>query len=199
MPGVSTPALSLPYPSLESVPCGKTIIVNGASSSTGSMTTQIATAAGLKVIAITSASNFEFAKSCGAVEVFDYRDVSVIDKVVEATLKIGEDFVGIFDAISIPGTYTNDLAILAKLGGGHLACTHPPPDNVPDNVKSGMIFAVNEISHPVWRNFVTPALRERKLKCLPPPMVVGKGLEHIQDALKKCKDGVSATKLVVEL
>ncbi|KAJ9484269.1 hypothetical protein VN97_g9112 [Penicillium thymicola] len=35
--------------------------------------------------------------------------------------------------------------------------------------------------------------------CFPPPLVVGKGLEHIQYALQMSKAGVSATKLVVEL
>jgi hypothetical protein len=37
------------------------------------------------------------------------------------------------------------------------------------------------------------------LKCLPPPTVVGKGLEYIDYALKMSKAGISATKLVVEL
>jgi hypothetical protein len=62
-----------------------------------------------------------------------------------------------------------------------------------------MIFGVNDVVAPVWREFVTPALQDGKLQCLPPPVIVGKGLEHIQDALNKCKAGVSATKLVVEL
>ena len=199
MPGVATPALGLPYPSLEPVSSSKTLVVYGGSSSVGSMTTQLATAAGLKVISIASASNFDFSKSCGAVEVFDYHDLSFVDKVVEAAARSGQDFVGIFDAISTPETYANDLAILAKLGGGHLACSHPPPDNVPENVKAGMIFAVNDIATPVWRDYVTPALQVGKLKCFPPPTIVGKGLEQIQEALRKCEAGISATKLVVEL
>lgn len=53
LPGVSTPALGLPYPTLEDpVPSlGKTLVVWGGSSSAGSMTIQIATAAGVHVIA----------------------------------------------------------------------------------------------------------------------------------------------------
>ena len=199
MPGVATPALGLPYPSLEPAPSSKTLVVYGGSSSVGSMTTQLATAAGLKVISIASARNFDFGRSCGAVEVFDYHDPSFVEKVAEAAAKSGQEFVGIFDAIATPETYANDLAILAKLGGGHLACVHPPPDNVPENVKAGMIFAVDDVATPVWRDYVTPALQAGKLKCLPPPSVVGKGLEQIQEALKKCEAGVSATKLVVQL
>ncbi len=49
MPGVSTPALGLPFPSLEPSPIGKTLVVYGGSSSVGSMTIQLAKAAGLHV------------------------------------------------------------------------------------------------------------------------------------------------------
>jgi len=199
MPGVATPALGLPYPSLEPTSSNKTLVVYGGSSSVGSMTTQLATAAGLRVISITSARNSGFSRSCGADKVFDYHDPLFVEKVVEAAAKSGQDFVGIFDAISTPETYANDLAILAKLGGGHLACSHPPPNNVPENVKAGMIFAVDDVATPVWRDYVTPALQAGKLKCLPPPTVVGKGLKQIQEALKNCEAGVSATKIVVEL
>ena len=202
MPGVPTPALGLPYSSLQHpVPSlGKTLVVYGGSSSVGSMTTQLATAAGVYVISVAGVHNFDFSKRCGAAQVFDHNDPSVADKLVEAVGKSGQrEFVGIFDAIATPETYAHDLAILAKLGGGHLACVHPPPADVPANVEAGMIFAVNDVAKPVWKNYVTPALQVGKLQCLPPPTVVGKGLEHIQDALQKSKAGVSATKLVVEL
>jgi NADPH:quinone reductase-like Zn-dependent oxidoreductase len=201
MPGVFTPALGLPYPSLESPApsSGKTLVVYGGSSSVGSMATQLATAAGIHVISIAGAHNFDFSKRCGAAHVFDHKDPLVADKVIKAVGKSGKAFIGIFDAIASPETYAHDLAILAKLGGGHLACVHPPPNNVPANVKAGMIFAVNDIATPVWKEYVTPALQAGKLQCLPPPSVVGKGLERIQEALKKSKAGVSATKLVVEL
>ena len=70
---------------------------------------------------------------------------------------------------------------------------------MPSDVKPGIIFAVSDVSTPVYRDFVTPALQSGKLKCLPPPTIVGKGLEHINDALRKSKAGGSATKLVMEL
>lgn len=201
LPGVSTPALALPYPSLEEpvASVGKILVVNGGSASTGSMTTQIATASGINVIALTSAKNFGLSKTCGATEVFDHNDPDIVDKVTKAVRDSGEEFIGIFDAISIPDTYRMDLTILAQLGGGQLACTHPPPAKVPDNVAAGMIFGVDDVATPVWKDFVTPALASGKLKCLPPPTIVGKGLENIDEALKKSKAGVSATKLVVEI
>ena len=52
LPGVSTPALGLPYPSLQDhVPSlGKTLVVYGGSSSAGSMTVQVAAKSGIHVI-----------------------------------------------------------------------------------------------------------------------------------------------------
>lgn len=205
MPGVATPALGLPYPSLEqpAPPVGKTLIVYGGSSSTGSMTTQIATAAGIRVISIVGTHNIDFSKRCGASVVIDRNDPDLVDQVVAAVEASGpkSEFVGIFDSISEPDAYANDLAILTKLGGGHLACVHPPPAaaDLPANVTAGMIFAVNDIATPVWRDYVGPALEAGSLQCLPPPLIVGKGLEHIQAALEMSKRGVSAAKLVVEL
>ena len=206
MPGVLTPALALPYPTLQTPApsSSKTLVVNGASSSVGSMTTQIATAAGITVLAIAGAHNNDLVKRCGAAQVFDRKDPSVVETVVSAVSNHSNqsEFVGVFDAISTPETYAIDLAIFNKLGGGgHLATVHPPPDSkeVPANVKTGMIFAGNDVATPVFRDYLTPALRSGKLKCLPPPAIVGKGLEFVNEALKKCKAGVSATKLVVEL
>ncbi|CAG8896703.1 unnamed protein product [Penicillium egyptiacum] len=202
MPGVATPALGLPYPSLQEMPSSsKTLVIYGGSSSVGSMTTQLATAAGLRVIAIAGAHNFEFSKRCGAAQVFDRNDISLAHKVSDAVRKDSGEFVGIFDAIATPETYAHDIAILDQLGGGHLACVHPPPPatDLPANVNAGMIFAVNDIATPVWEGYVTPALQSGKLQCLPPPFVVGNGLESIQSALEKCKAGISALKLVVEL
>ncbi len=202
MPGVSTPALGFPYPTLHTPApsASKTLIVYGASSSVGSVTTQIAAATGINVIAIAGAHNHDLVKRCGAAQVFDHKDSSVVEKVINAATASQNEFVGIFDAISTPETYARDFTIFEKLHGGYLACVHPSPvDNVPSNVKIGMIFAVNDVATPVYEDFVTPALQSGKLKCLPPPTVVGRGLEHVNDALKRSKAGVSGTKLVVEL
>ena len=201
MPGVLTPALGLGYPSLGASigSAGKVLVVYGASSSVGLTTTQIAAAAGITVIAIASAHNQDLVKSAGASKIFDHKDASIVEKVVDAAKTSGAGFVGVFDAVSIPDSYARDLEILERLGGGHLATVHPPPENVPSNVNSGMIFAVNDVATPVFENFVTPALNTGKLKPLPPPTIVGHGLKSVQTGLEKIKQGVSGTKLVVEL
>lgn len=224
MPGVATPALGLPYPSLDldeaqglhSDPLNKTVIIYGGSSSVGLMTTQLATAAGITVLSICSAHNAEMSKKSGAVEVFNYHDPSFMEQIVAATHEPrfkNHEVIGIIDAVSTPETYTNDLTLLAKLsdkaGDGtapkHLACVHPPPSapsTIPDHIKTGMIFAINPIATPVWTDYVTPALRAGKLKCLPPPYVAEKGLAGIQKALDRYREGgegISGRKVIVEL
>jgi hypothetical protein len=206
LPGIYTPALALPYPSLKDAvkpSAGKTIIVYGGSSSVGSMTTQLAAASGLHVISIVGAKNFALSKESGATECIDHKDPSLVDRVVEAVRNSGGEFVGIIDAISIPDTIRVDLKILEQLDGGHLGLTHPHmgEEVVPDNVEIGMVWSggVNQITDPMWRAYVGAALKFGKIKCLPPPTIVGKGLEYIQEALNLSKAGVSATKLVIEL
>lgn len=199
MPGVATPALALPFPSLDEVEdIGKTLVIYGGSSSIGSMTTQLARAAGINIISIVGTTNIDLAKQAGANIVVDRHEGDIVSRVTQAVKLVGGEFIGIFDAIGDETTFANDVAILEKLGGGHLACTHPPPA-VPEKVKAGMIFAVNDIADSVWKDFVTPALQSGKLKCLPPPLVVGNGLGAIQRGLEMSKTGVSGAKLVVSL
>ncbi|KAH6698466.1 chaperonin 10-like protein [Leptodontidium sp. MPI-SDFR-AT-0119] len=199
MPGVLTPALGLPFPSLEPSPIGKTLVVYGGSSSVGAMTIQLAKAAGIYVIAIAGAHNADLCRRCGADEVFDHKDPAVVERVLAAIAKSGNELAGIVDPISSAGSYAHDIAILAKQGGGQIAGSHPPPVEVPAAVKAGMFYAVSDIAAPVWKDYVTPALKAGKLQCLPPPTVVGKGLEFVQEGLKKSNAGVSGTKVVIEL
>ena len=186
-----------PFPSTNPASTGKVIVVYGGSTSVGSMTSQLATAAGIRVISIASPRNFDFCRTCGASNVFDYNNSNVVEDVVKAVGS--DDYVGIFDAISDENAYAIDLAIMEKLGGGKMATTHPPPENTPSNVKAEWMLGVGEHSAPIWKDFVTKALESGQLKCLPEPLVVGKGLESLQMALEKSKAGVSARKLVVEL
>ncbi|CAJ2506685.1 Uu.00g078710.m01.CDS01 [Anthostomella pinea] len=74
MPNISAPALGLPYPLLEPPSIIKTLMVYGGSSPVGSMTTQLAMAACISVIAVASEKNFDLCRSCGEFEVFDYHD-----------------------------------------------------------------------------------------------------------------------------
>lgn len=191
--------LGLPYPSLNPTSSGKTIVIWGGSSSVGALATQLATASGARVVSTASAHNHAFAKSLGASEVVDYREASAVDDVVKAVKSVGGDFVGVYDAISNEDSYKSVLPIAEKLGGGSVAVTLPPPKDVPSGVKIGNVFGINSNTHPIWESYITPALQQGKLRCVPEPLVVGKGLDSVQKGLDTNKKGVSAKKVVIEL
>lgn len=128
-----------------------------------------------------------------------YKSSSAADDIVSAVKSAGGDFVGVYDAISLPESFAINLPVLEKLGGGQLPTVLPGPENVPSNVKTGTVFAINPVTHPLWKDFMLPALEMGSLKCLPEPMVVGKGLEKVEEACQANKKGVSAKKVVVEL
>ncbi|KAI4867401.1 GroES-like protein [Hypoxylon rubiginosum] len=57
----------------------------------------------------------------------------------------------------------------------------------------------NVVSRAVFRDFLPRALAERQFVPAPPPLVVGTGLEKIQEAMDLQMKGVSAQKIVVSL
>lgn len=72
-------------------------------SAIGRTATQLATAAGIRVVGTASPRNHGLVRACGADQVFDYKSSTLVDDVVNA---VGKDqFVGIYDAISAPETY----------------------------------------------------------------------------------------------
>lgn len=75
--------LQLDYPKLGSPKNGKSFLVWGGSSAVGSNAIQLVTAAGYDVITTCSKKNFDYVKSLGAVQVFDYRDSDVTEKVAQ--------------------------------------------------------------------------------------------------------------------
>jgi len=90
--GVSTAAcglfqkdqLGLRYPSANAVPTGETLLVWGGSTSVGSNAIQLAVAAGYEVITTSSPRNFEYVKSLGASQVFDYNSPTVVPDIIAA-------------------------------------------------------------------------------------------------------------------
>lgn len=181
---------------------GKTLVVYGGSSSVGALTIQLAVASGAHVIAIASSHNHDFVKSLGASSAFDYKSSSIVDDVVKAVNDTGaNNFYGVYDAISTADSYKITVPILEKLGQGNLATTLPGPENLPKASKQGNVFAISEVTHPLWEDngYLEQALAQGKLKAVPEPQVVGKGLESVQKGLDANKKGVSAKKVVIEL
>ncbi len=90
--GISTAAcglfqkdfLALNYPSADSKPTGKTLLVWGGSTSVGSNAIQLAVAAGYEVIATASPKNFGYAKALGASMVFDYASKTAAADIIKA-------------------------------------------------------------------------------------------------------------------
>ena len=191
--------LGLPSPSLDPKPSGKTVVVWGGSSSVGALTIQVAVAAGMKVIATSSKRNFDFCKKCGATDVFDYSDSSVVENVINAVKRSGGEFSGVYDTVSFADSYKASTTIVERFGGGALVTTVPGLPEAPTGVKNIPVFGLGPFTHSFWKEYVTPALEQGSLKCLPEPMVVGQGLEKLQEAFDLQKKGVSAKKVVVTL
>ena len=196
----------------------KCILVWGGSSSVGATAIQLARAGDATVLATASARNLDALRSeLGADHVFDYKSGRVVEDIV-ATVKHlhasrGVEFVGIYDAISEPETFKAALGpIFDGLASEKLISEKKlvmvlPPSDLPEDVKVSTVFAgmllpghgYDGLTGVVWGMFVPEALETGRLKPLPPPLVVGKGLEAIQGGMDQSKKGVSFRKVVVEL
>lgn len=62
-----------------------------------------------------------------------------------------------------------------------------------------VLEAGSEVCGYIWGEWIPSTLIGGTLRCKPEPCVVGTGLEHVQTACDRLRDGVSAMKLVVEL
>jgi len=195
-------SLELPDASLSPKSSGKTVLIWGGSSSVGCSAIQLAVAAGHEVVTTASSHNHELCKSLGASQVFDYTKDSIVDDLVKA-LK-GKKIVGAMDTISEPATVKKCAEVLSQLDGGKfIATTLPPPEGLASGVKANGVFAVtikdNDVGPAVWDRFLPKALAAGKFQAKPDPMVIGHGLEHVQEGCEINKKGVSGKKVVVTL
>jgi hypothetical protein len=145
-------------------------------------------------------------KALGADLVLDHNRESSIPDVLVAIKESGKKFVGIVDCISVPESLRPCYSILYQsLPTNKLVSLLPMPDAPEDlnitfaRATSIMSGAHKHVGEAIWGGYVPAALIEGKLKAVPKPVVIGKGLEVIQDALTIQKKGVSAVKVVVDL
>ncbi|KAH7112493.1 chaperonin 10-like protein [Dendryphion nanum] len=192
--------LALEWPTLLPKTSDKKPIIYGGSSSVGTVGIQLAAATEAYVVAVASPKNFDLCRSCGVHEVFDHNDPLVIDRVVQ-TVKAAKptDFVGILDAVSEEESFKIVVAMIEKLGSGNLTTVLAGPKDIPSHSKTSCIEGINNIADPLWADLIAPALEEGKLKCLPEPYVIGRGLESVEKGCLTNKKGVSTKKLVIEL
>ncbi|KAL5114580.1 hypothetical protein ACEQ8H_007549 [Pleosporales sp. CAS-2024a] len=201
-----TLALSMPTSSASGKPAaasGKAVLVWGGSSSVGATAIQLAAAAGHKVVSVASAHNLDKLRSLGAAAAIDYKSAGAADEIV-AALK-GAEYVGVCDCIGTPEAAQAWAPVYKKLGGRYASVMPPSGTGFPEGIEGGAVFAPSVasadkyIGDAVWAKFVPEALESGALKALPPPVVVGRGLESVQKGLEAQKKGVSFGKIVIEL
>ncbi|EUC27719.1 hypothetical protein COCVIDRAFT_19901 [Bipolaris victoriae FI3] len=219
--------LALDPPSLKSEKKGKTVLIWGGSTSVGANAIQLATASGYEVITTASPKNFNFVKSLGATHVFDYHSATAVQDIIgvlkgselagsvaigdgsmEACIKIVAASSGVkFIAQAslpmpsqIPPTGMNMVSFIARFLWFKVSTmVNCKVKGIGYKFIWGDDVMENEVGSAIYEHFLPGALAAGKYKCAPEPVVVGKGLDQIQEALERIKKGVSAQKLIVVL
>ncbi|GAA6020317.1 hypothetical protein JCM10207_003224 [Rhodosporidiobolus poonsookiae] len=204
---LSLPSSSSAAPSVRDQP-HKTLLVTGGASSVGSAAVQLASAAGLRVIATASPAHFELVRSLGAAVVVDYRSATAVEDVLSAIEEAGGDFAGAFDA---PGSEAStalavQVAARVKSGKRFVATTSRAELDLPEGVLSGAVFALDPVfknngalARALYADFVPAALAAGLLKPAPKPLVVGEGLKEVQQGLEALEKRVSGNKVVARI
>jgi NADPH:quinone reductase-like Zn-dependent oxidoreductase len=205
---------------------GETLLVWGGSTSVGCNTIQLAVASGYEVITTCSPKNFKAVKALGASQLFDYNSPTVIPDIIKAfkgktsagAYSIGA---GAADACREILSHCNGKKFIAM-------ATYPMPQKplesfvlprtmfgfVSWNIKhwilceikgvnSKFIFAYslidNGVGKMIYEEYLPKALAQGSFVASPEAMVIGKGVEFIQEAFDVQRKGVSTAKVVVSL
>ncbi|PMD32428.1 oxidoreductase [Hyaloscypha variabilis F] len=200
--------LALEYPTVPATKKWKTVLVWGGSTSVGCNAIQLGVAAGYEVVTTCSPRNFEYVKTLGASYVFDYSSPTAVEEIID--LLKGKEFVGAvaIGGFTSPGNGTAAaeacLEIVSKSEGAKfvaMAMVYKGED--PEGVESKFILGLdlkdNELGAIIFEDFLPKALEEGSYVYAPKPLVVGKGLDKVQEAFEVLKKGVSAQKVVVSL
>lgn len=182
-------------------PNGQTVLIWGGSSSVGSNAIQLAHAAGYDVITTASSKNFDYVKKLGASAVYDYSSASIKEDLVKALEKT--EIAGVLDCIGGESLQVSVDVLQQIAYKGAIATTKGGVDNPPDGISIKRIFGTtlkdNAVGEAIYVDYLPKALASTAFVPAPSPEIVGKGLEHVQEAVDKIMRGVSATKLVVTL
>ena len=195
------------------------LLIWGASSSVGTMGVQSARllrddpkSPFTAVYATAGSANMKYVGSLGADRVFDHKDPKVVDKILSAAK---EDGLVIRYCFLATGSLTPCQAVLkaflgddeglekkAKIGSSPIV---PPDAEVVDGVEVMFVQPSNEEDERLeqFRYWMGTWLRKYLVKGMiepsPEPRVLGKGLGAINAGLDMLLQGVSCTKLVVEV
>ena len=208
---------------------GQFVAITGGSTAVGSNAIQLARAAGYEVATTCSRHNFDHAKRLGASFVFDYSSPTCEADMAEAlkgkkvagAFAIGPGSVEI--CVRVLGQLGDECRKFV------VKASFPWPKDEPKNDEEyweymkwvdgwnqsvskmaeeagvetkyveGAELGRNEVSKVVYEDFLPQALATGLYIAAPEPLIVGKGLKYIQEALELQKKGVSAKKVVVLL
>lgn len=194
--------LNLQFPTVPSQkPTGTTLLIWGGASSVGSNAIQLAVAAGYQVITTASPKNFEYVKKLGASEAFDYNSSSVGDDLVQYCK--GKTIAGALDCIGGPASSVCMDVVHKSTGTKFVSTTKQGFPEPPEGVTIKHVFSStikdNQVGKAVYEDFLPEALKAGTFVPAPEPLVVGKGLQSVQEAVDLLQKGVSARKVVVSL
>lgn len=178
-------------------PTGKVLLVWGGASGVGLSAVQLAAAAGYEVVTTCSPENFGFVRKLGATHVFDYHSPSVVSDLVAAAE--GKTTVGAFDAV---GGHAGCVEFVQRTEGVKFVATAvrgfaDPPEGVGIRQCLAPTVKNDHVGKAVFEDFLPRALEQGVFVAAPEPLVAGRGLEALQDAMDLKARGISAQQKVV--
>lgn len=191
---------------------GKTAIILGGSSSVGQYAIQMARLSGFDhIITSSSPSHFDFLKSLGATEVLDRNRTTTATDFI-SSLPTHSKIEWVYDTISSPSTQSLALEILQGLKGGKVIVVMPADEkatllsNDSSKPNTTILSILGLGSHPEYRYISEPLaahlgdeegyVAQGKVVLNRPEVVEG-GLDNVEEALKRNKEGVSGVKIVI--
>lgn len=189
------------------------VLITAGSSSIGACAIQLAVAAGYHVVSTSSEANFDTVKALGAAHVIDYRRTMAEQRDEMVAFFAQKDLVGALAIGSVSdlegsveelcGEVVARTAKPATVERKFVACASRQPTSMPKEVAFDFVMGAALKNSPVgpaiFAKFLPEALKSGQVRALPPPMVVGNGLESIQLAMDRQQQGVSFAKVVVTL
>lgn len=212
-------AMEIPRPGIQNAPSKQkedALLIWGASSSVGTMGVQTArllredlSSPFAAVYATAGAANQEYVASLGADRVFDYKEAHIVDAIVQAAK---EDCLRIRHCFLAVGQLAQCQAVLKAFVGDEdhktkIASAPPVPADAEKVDGVEIIFVMPSTDEgdrlARFRYWMGTWLRENlaseTIRPSPEAKVVGKGLAAINTGIDMLLQGVSCTKLVVEI